>query len=227
MLGTIVNCIAIIIGCLLGLVLKGRLSERISNTIMAGLGLCILYIGISGSLKGQDTLLIIISIAVGALIGEIIDIDKWLNELGQFLEGKIKKKDGQRISVAEGFVTASLLFCVGAMAIVGSLESGLKGSYDTLFAKSLLDGITSIIFASSLGIGVVFSAVSVFLYQGAITLGAGFLAGLLSSEVISNISAVGSILIIGLGLNMLGVTKIKIANLLPAVLLPIFLGAMF
>lgn len=227
MLGTIVNCIAIISGCFLGLIVKGRLSEKISKTIMAGLGLCVLYIGIDGALKGEETLLIIISIALGALIGEIIDIDKWLNSLGQYLESKIKKKNGQKVSIAEGFVSASLLFCVGAMAIVGSLESGLKGNHDTLFAKSLLDGITSIIFTSSLGIGVIFSSVTVLIYQGAITLGAGFLSSLLSGEVISNISAVGSILIIGLGLNMLGVTKIKIANLLPAVVLPIILGLIF
>lgn len=227
MLGTIVNCIAIISGCFLGLIVKGRLSEKISKTIMAGLGLCVLYIGIDGALKGEETLLIIISIALGALIGEIIDIDKWLNNLGQYLESKIKKKNGQKVSIAEGFVSASLLFCVGAMAIVGSLESGLKGNHDTLFAKSLLDGITSIIFTSSLGIGVIFSSVTVLIYQGAITLGAGFLSSLLSGEVISNISAVGSILIIGLGLNMLGVTKIKIANLLPSVILPIILGLIF
>lgn len=224
MLGTIVNCIAIIIGCLLGLIVKGRLSERISTTIMSGLGLCVLYIGISGALKGEDTLLMIISIALGALIGEVIDVDRWLNRLGHYLEGKIRKKDGQTISIAEGFVTASLLFCVGAMAIVGALESGLKGNHETLFAKSLLDGISSIIFTSSLGIGVIFSAVSVLIYQGVIALGAGFLSSFLSSTVISNISSVGSILIIGLGLNMLGVTKIKIANLLPAVLLPILFG---
>lgn len=221
MLGTIVNCIAIIIGCLLGLIVKGRLSERISTTIMSGLGLCVLYIGISGALKGEDTLLMIISIALGALIGEVIDVDRWLNRLGHYLESKIRKKGGQTISIAEGFVTASLLFCVGAMAIVGALESGLKGNHETLFAKSLLDGISSIIFTSSLGIGVIFSAVTVLIYQGAIVLGAGFLSSFLSSTVISNISSVGSILIIGLGLNMLGVTKIKIANLLPAVLLPI------
>lgn len=224
MLGTIVNFIAIIAGCLVGLIVKGRLSEKISTTIMSGLALCVLYIGISGALKGEDTLLMIISIALGALIGEIIDVDKWLNKLGNYLESKIKKKDGRTISIAEGFVTASLLFCVGAMAIVGSLESGLKGNHDTLFAKSLLDGISSIIFTSSLGIGVVFSAVTVLIYQGAIVLGAGFLSSFLSSAVISNVSSVGSILIVGLGLNMLGVTKIKVANLLPAVLLPILFG---
>lgn len=188
---------------------------------MNGLALCTLYIGISGALNGGDTLIMIISVAIGALIGEIIDIDKWLNKLGYYLESKFKNKKESNISIAEGFITSSLLFCVGAMAIVGSLESGLRGNHDTLFTKSILDGISSIIFTSSLGIGVIFSAVTVFVYQGSITLGAGLLSGVLSTSVITNMSAVGGLLIIGLGLNMLGVTKIKIANLLPAIFLPI------
>ncbi|MEN8077917.1 DUF554 domain-containing protein [Clostridioides difficile] len=221
MLGTIVNSIAVIVGCLVGLVVKGRLTEKISTTIMNGLALCTLYIGISGALNGGDTLIMIISVAIGALLGEIIDIDKWLNKLGYYLESKFKGKKENNISIAEGFITSSLLFCVGAMAIVGSLESGLKGNHDTLFTKSILDGISSIIFTSSLGIGVIFSAVTVLVYQGAITLGAGLLSGVLSTTVITNMSAVGGLLIIGLGLNMLGITKVKIANLLPAIFLPI------
>lgn len=221
MLGTIVNSIAVIVGCLVGLVVKGRLTEKISTTIMNGLALCTLYIGISGALNGGDTLIMIISVAIGALLGEIIDIDKWLNKLGYYFESKFKGKKENNISIAEGFITSSLLFCVGAMAIVGSLESGLKGNHDTLFTKSILDGISSIIFTSSLGIGVIFSAVTVLVYQGAITLGAGLLSGVLSTTVITNMSAVGGLLIIGLGLNMLGITKVKIANLLPAIFLPI------
>ena len=221
MLGTIVNSITVIVGCLVGLIVKGRLTEKISTTIMNGLALCTLYIGISGALNGGDTLIMIISVAIGALIGEIIDIDKWLNKLGYYLESKFKNKKESNISIDEGFITSSLLFCVGAMAIVGSLESGLRGNHDTLFTKSILDGISSIIFTSSLGIGVIFSAVTVFVYQGSITLGAGLLSGVLSTSVITNMSAVGGLLIIGLGLNMLGVTKIKIANLLPAIFLPI------
>ncbi len=148
MLGTIVNSITVIVGCLVGLIVKGRLTEKISITIMNGLALCTLYIGISGALNGGDTLIMIISIAIGALIGEIIDIDKWLNKLGYYLEGKFKNKKESNISIAEGFITSSLLFCVGAMAIVGSLESGLRGNHDTLFTKSILDGISSIIFTS-------------------------------------------------------------------------------
>lgn len=221
MLGTIVNSISVIVGCLVGLLVKDRLTEKIGTTIMNGLALCILYIGISGALNGGDTLIMIISVAIGALIGEIIDIDKWLNKLGYYLESKFKSNKENDISIAEGFITSSLLFCVGAMAIVGSLESGLKGNHNTLFTKSVLDGISSIIFTSSLGIGVIFSSFSVFVYQGVITLAAEFLSGVLSTTVITNMSAVGGLLIIGLGLNMLGITKIKIANLLPAIFLPI------
>ncbi|MDU2265929.1 DUF554 domain-containing protein [Clostridium celatum] len=221
MLGTIVNSIAVIVGCLVGLVVKGRLNEKISITVMQGLALCTLYIGISGALKGENTLIMILSVAIGALIGEIIDIDKRLNNLGEYLESKFNGKKESNVSIAEGFVSASLLFCVGAMAIVGSLESGLSGNHNTLFTKSILDGISSIIFTSSLGIGVIFSSVAVFIYQGGITLGAGLLSGILNDMVIANMSAVGGLLIAGLAFNMLGVTKMRIANLLPAIFLPI------
>ena len=225
MLGTIVNALAVIGGCIIGLIVKGRLTEKVSNTIMNGLALCVIYIGISGALKGDDALLIIICIAVGALIGEIIDIDKRLNSLGDYLEKKInlKRKDNSsdKVSISEGFVTSSLLFCVGAMAVVGSLESGLQGNHETLFAKSVLDGVSSIIFTSSLGIGVILSSVTILVYQGTITLLAGVLSSILTESVIANMSAIGSLLIMGLGFNMIGVSKIKVANLLPAIFLPI------
>lgn len=227
MLGTIVNSLAIVVGCLIGLAAKNRITEKIGETIMHGLALCVIYIGISGALKGTDTLLIIISVAGGAFIGELIDFDKKLKNLGDLIEGKVNKNKvsaKNKISISEGFVTSSLLFCVGAMAVVGSLESGLQGNHTTLFAKSILDGVSSIIFASTLGIGVMLSAISVFVYQGIITIGAGALAGILSTVVITNMSAVGSILIIGLGLNVLGVSKIKVANMLPAVFIPIIVG---
>lgn len=227
MLGTIVNALAVIGGCIIGLIVKGRLTEKISNTIMSGLALCVLYIGISGALKGEDALLMIICIAVGAMIGEIIDIDKRLNNLGDYIEKKInsKKNDkkADKISISEGFVTSSLLFCVGAMAVVGSLESGLQGNHTTLFAKSVLDGVSSIIFTSSLGIGVMLSSVAILVYQGSITLLAGCLSSVLTDSVISNMSAIGSLLIMGLGTNMLGASKIKVANLLPAIFLPILI----
>lgn len=219
MLGTIVNALAILAGSLLGFVLKGGIPERINDTIIKGLSLCVLIIGISGAIKTNNMLLVICSVAIGGLIGEIIDIDKGLKKLGDFVESKLSGKGGK---ISEGFITASLMYCVGAMAIVGSLESGLSGNHKTLFAKSIIDGISSIMFTSSLGLGVALSAVSVFIYQGIITLSASALQGLLVTSVIAEISAVGSLLIVGLAFNMLGIAKIKVANLLPAVLIPIF-----
>lgn len=218
MLGTIVNALAIIGGSIIGLLFKGGIPERISETVMNGLALCVFFIGFSGAFKVNNLLLVIISIVIGAILGEIIDIDKRLQSLGNKIESSLKGKGGR---VSEAFVTASLLFCVGAMAIVGSLESGLAGKHDTLFAKSMLDGVTSILFTSSLGIGVMFSAVSVFLYQGAITLGATYLRSLLTTTVIQDMSAAGGLLIIALGLNMLKITKIKVGNLLPAIFIPL------
>ncbi|MBE6070865.1 MAG: DUF554 domain-containing protein [Clostridium butyricum] len=227
MLGTIVNAVAVAVGCIVGLMVRGRFNEKISTTIMNGLALCVIYIGISGALKGDDTLQIIICITIGALTGEIIDIDHKLNKLGKYIENRINKSENngkEKISIAEGFVTSSLLFCVGAMAVVGALESGLQGNHTTLFAKSILDGVSSIIFTSSLGIGVIFSAIAILIYQGSITLLAGVLSGVLTDSVISNMSAVGSLLILGLGFNMLGISKIKVANLLPAIVVPIIFG---
>lgn len=222
MLGTIVNTAAILLGTLLGLLLKKGLPERFQDVIMKGLALCVLLIGISGALKGENTLIAILSIAIGAIIGEIIDLDRRLNNLGQLLEARFSKGDGEQ-TVARAFVMSSLLFCVGAMAIVGSLQSGLTGDHEMIYTKSMLDGISSIIFASSLGYGVVFSAVAVFVYQGAIVLLAQWIAPFLSDAVIVEMTCTGSLLIIALGLNMLGLTRIKVANYLPALLLPILL----
>lgn len=225
MIATIINALVVIVGCLVGLVVKDRLTENMSDTIMKGLGLSVLCIGITGAIKAEDSLQLIICVALGSLIGEIIDIDKRLNNLGVFLEEKINKrsknKDKGNVSIAQGFVTSSLLFCVGAMAVVGCLESGLKGDNTTIYAKTVLDGVGSIIFTSSLGIGVMLSSVTILVYQGSITLFAGFLSGILTDVVIANMSAVGNVLIVGLGLNVVGASKIKIANLLPAMFLPI------
>ena len=223
MLGTIVNSLAIVIGAFIGLFLKGSINKKVSDTIMNGLALCVIYIGISGALKGDNTIIMIISITLGGFIGEIIDIDKKLEILGRKIEKRFNKNGG-KVSVAQGFVSATLLFCVGSMAIVGSLESGLNGNHDTLYAKSILDGISSIIFASTLGIGVMLSAIIVFIYQGSITLVASFLSIFLNEVVINNMTAVGSLLIVGLGLNILGVTKIKVSNLLPSIVIVVLLS---
>jgi uncharacterized membrane protein YqgA involved in biofilm formation len=223
MIGTIVNALAIIGGSLIGVLIKGGIPKRINDTVMKGMSLCVLLISILGitsvssSLKHNDILIIIISIAVGAVIGEAIDIEKRLQNFGDMLELKLKGRGGK---VSEGFVSASLVFCVGAMAIVGSLESGLSGNHNTLYAKSVIDGISSIVFASSLGIGVMLSGVSVFLYQGTITLSAGLLKGVLMTSK-NDMTAIGSVLIIAIGLNMMGAVKIKVANLLPAIFLPV------
>lgn len=219
MLGTIINFLAIVGGSIIGLFLNGGIPERISNTVMNGISLCILFIGISGAFKVDNMLIVIISISIGAVIGEFFNLDEKLKKLGDWLERKFKNNKNK---ISEGFVSASLIYCVGAMAIVGSLESGLRGNHEILFSKSILDGISAIIFSSTLGIGVMFSAVSVLVYQGVITLCASFISPVLSEAVIANMTACGSLIIIGLGLNVLGVTKIKVANLLPAVFLPIF-----
>lgn len=243
--GTIVNTLAILAGALFGMLLTRvasrfsrrmtdgelRLGDRLQGIIMQAVALCALYLGISGSLKGQNSLIAILSMVIGSLIGEALDLDARMQSLGQWVQRKtsrLVRQSSDGPSVADGFVTASLLFCVGAMAIVGSLQDGLTGDHSTLFAKSLLDGISSIVFGASMGIGVAFSAVAVLLYQGAITLAASFLQPLLEGEaVIAEMTCVGSLLIAALGLNMLGLTRIKVMNMVPAVFLPILLCRFF
>ena len=223
MLGTIVNTIAVVIGAAVGMLLKKGLSDKMADTLMKGLGLCTLYLGISGSLQGENSLILIISMVVGTLVGEGIDLDEKINRLGKYIESKFKKKNGTKVSIAEGFVTASLLFCVGAMTIVGSLQSGLTGNHEMIFNKSMLDFVAAIIFASSLGVGVMLSAAFVFVYQGAITMLAQWVAPLLSDNVIAEMTCVGSVIIAGLALNMLGITKLKVMNYVPAIFIPIIL----
>ena len=224
MIATFVNCGVIIVGCIIGLFIKGGIPERFNKIIMNGLALCAMFIGFSGALEGNNTIITIVSMAVGALVGELIDIDKWLNKLGETIQKKLDKGNGKESRIAEGFVNASLLYCVGAMSIVGALQAGLSGNYDTIYAKTVLDGVSSVIFSASMGIGVIFSSVTVLLYQGGITLCASFLSGILSQAVIAEMTAVGSLMIVGLGLNLLEVTDIKIANLLPGILVPVVLG---
>ena len=222
MLGVIVNVIVIIIGSGIGMALKKGIPQRISETMMKGLGLCTLYIGWSGALKGSNTLVLIISMAIGVVIGEGLDLDARLNRFAQGMENRFKKEDGS-ISIAEGFIAASLLFCVGAMTVVGSLQAGLSGDYETLFTKSVLDFISSMIFASTLGIGVMLSAVFVLFFQGGIVLLAQVIAPFLTDAVVAEMTCVGSVLIFALGLNIVGITKLKVLNYLPAMFLPIFL----
>lgn len=230
MLGTLVNAAAIVLGGAIGLLLKKGLPKEMADTLMIGLGLCTLYIGISGCLAGENTLVLIVSMVIGTIIGEAIDLDDKINRLGQFLERKFsgKKSDEldaevQKVSLAEGFVTSSLLFCVGAMAIVGSLQSGLTGNHETLFAKATIDGVAAAIFASTLGAGVMLSASLLFVYQGSITLLAQFVEPFLTEPVIAEMNCVGNVIIIGVAMNMLGISKFKVMNFVPAIFLPILL----
>lgn len=218
MLGTVVNAIAIIIGGLIGTFIRNGLKEDYKKTLMNGVGLTVIIIGIMGAIKSENMILIIISIVLGSIIGEAIGIERKLDSMGNSLEEKLGQGNS---NFSKGFVTASLVYCVGAMAIVGSLESGLLGNHDTLFAKSVLDGISSIIFASTLGIGVVFSSIPVFIYQGIIILLASSLRNLLTPDVILEMSAVGGILIMGIGINILEIKKIEVGNMSPSIFIPL------
>ena len=217
MLGVIVNTIAVIIGSTIGLLCKKGIPEKYTDAIMLGIGLCTMYIGISGSLKGENTIVLIISIVLGAVVGTLLDIDGGINRLGKYLENKFSK-EGKQVSIAQGFVTASLLFCVGSMTIVGSLTAGLTGDNEMLFTKSVLDFISSIMLTVSLGIGVMFAAAFVFVFQGLIAVLAGFLSPVLTTSAINELICAGSILILALGMNIVGITKIKVANYLPALI---------
>ncbi len=217
MLGTVVNALSIVIGTAVGLILKSGIRDNYRQTIMNAIALSVLLIGIMGAVKTNDLLLLIFSLAIGSIIGEALKIEDRLAGLGKLIESKTSSTDG---SVSKAFVTASLVFCVGSMAIVGSIESGLTGNNQTLFAKAVLDGIIAIFLSSTLGFGVIFSAAAVFLYQGIITLLSSSLKAFLTSEMIREISAIGGVLIMAIGLNMLKIKKIKVGNMLPAIILP-------
>ena len=227
MISPVVNAVAIILGSLIGVLLKKGMPEKISDHVMKALGLCTLYIGVTGALKGENTLFLILAMVFGTIIGAWIDLDLRLNQLAAWLESRVKKKSDGEVGIAEGFITGSLLFCVGAMAIVGSLQSGLTGDHEMIFAKSILDFIASIIFASTLGIGVAFSAALVLFYQGSIVLLAYWLAPFLTEGVIAEMTSVGSLVIIALSLNLLGITKFKVMNFVPAIFFPILLWYFF
>ena len=223
MLGNYVNTLMIIIGSIVGLLIHKGLKEEYKTIVMQAIGLSVLFIGATTAIGGlldpdSEPILFIISLIIGGVAGQILGLEKGLERLGLLLQSKVGSGDH---NVARGFVTASLIFCVGTMAIIGSLESGLRGNYDMLFAKSVLDGITSMILASTLGIGVIFSAAAVFIYQGAIILFASSLEPLLTIQVIREISIIGGILILGIGLTMMEIKKINTVNLLPAIFIPV------
>ena len=229
-LGTAVNVVAVIVGSLIGMLFKKGMKERFQNIMMQACGLATMFIGLSGALemifsiedgkiKAGSTMLIVISLILGGLVGELINIEKLLDAVGERLKGAVKAKGDNRF--VEGFVTASLVICIGAMAICGPLEEGLTGNSQTLLIKAVLDFVIVLVFASVYGIGVGFSALPLGLYQGLITLFAAFISPYLSDTLISNLSGIGSVLIFAVGLNLIFPKKIRVGNLLPTLLVPV------
>ncbi|MBQ8837269.1 MAG: DUF554 domain-containing protein [Clostridia bacterium] len=229
--GTLINCILIIAGSLGGLIFKKMLPERLKDTLLQAVGLIVIFVGVGGVISAtltyedgvfgtKDTLIMILAMVFGTIVGELINIEKQLDRFGTFCQKKLVKGDSKS-TFAEGMVTASLIFVVGAMAVVGSLDNGIRGDNSTLVAKGVIDCITGMVLASTLGIGVMFSAVPVLIYQGAISLLGVYIEPYLTDAVISQMSFVGSILIFAIGVNMLGIKKIKVGNMLPAIFMPI------
>lgn len=244
LLGTIVNVILIIIGSLIGMILKKGLASRFAELIMGSLGLVTIVIGITFAIKSENILIVVVSLVIGALVGEGIDIDNKLNQLGDWLKDKVVKKSSNKEDInphtiktdkdytetkivepnsrlGEGFVTATLLFCVGSMAIMGALDSGLRGDHTILYTKSIMDGIAALIFASSMGIGVALSAFPILIYEGGIALLARTVQPYMTTAMMTEMNAVGGILLIAIGLSMLDIKKMKVSNLLPALVVPV------
>jgi len=210
MLGVIINCITVIIGSMIGMTFKNLIPKKVTDGIMTGIGLCTVYIGVDGALKGENTLVLILSMALGATIGFVVDLDGKINAFADFATKPFKKDDG--LKTAEGFVTACLIFCVGAMTLVGSLQAGVNGDNTTLITKAFLDLISSLALASTFGIGVLLSTVFVLVFQGGLVLISSFAGDFLTLSMQNEMICVGSVIIIGLGLNIIGVSKIKVAK---------------
>ncbi|MBQ3058271.1 MAG: DUF554 domain-containing protein [Clostridia bacterium] len=221
--GAVVNFFLVILGTFLGLLFKKGLPERIQNVLMTGMAFCVFYIGVTGVFDEKANILVIIAcMAIGSVIGELIDLDKLVNKIGERIENKFNK-NGSNLSIAKGFVSATLLFCVGAMTIVGSIDSGINGDNATLYSKSVIDCVAAMALTSSLGFGVIFASLSVLFIEGGLTLLATVVSPILTEYIISQMSVIGSLLIVALSLNMLGITKIKVMNFVPAILLPLIL----
>jgi len=223
MWGTIVNVLAIVVGSILGVLGGNFLSEGTKDTVSKGVGLGVILIGMQMALETQHLIVVLVSILLGAVTGEIIGIEKYLDKAANLLERRIQGDNGKEGGIAKGFVTATLIFCIGAMAIMGSLQSGLTGEHSILYAKSVLDGVTSIVLASTLGIGVALSALPLFIYQGTITLLAHIIEPLVIEEAVTEMKATGGLLILAIALNMLELTKIRVGNMLPAVVYAVLL----
>jgi uncharacterized membrane protein YqgA involved in biofilm formation len=219
-MGTIINTVAILLGGGVGLLFRKGFPEKISQTTLQVLGLFTMVVGVSMAIQGREFIMILISLVGGAVLGEWADIEGRLERFGGWLERRFRVTEG---SPAKGFIYASLLFCVGSMAIVGSITEGLKGDRSILVTKAMMDGIISIPFAASMGFGVLGSAFSVLFYQGGITLLAFKLQSLFTSEIIRELTSVGGVIVMGIGINILGLQKIRVGNLIPALFLIILL----
>ncbi|MCK8824540.1 DUF554 domain-containing protein [Fuchsiella alkaliacetigena] len=221
MKGTIVNTVAIIVGSGLGICLGRKFSTSLKETLLQGLSLAVLLIGMEMTLESNQLSVVIFSLVIGGIIGELLGIESKLKNFGNWLESKFAVGHG---GIAEAFVRTTLIYCVGAMAIMGAIQDGLTGNPDILYAKSMLDGFSAIAFTSTMGIGVIFSSLSVLFYQGTITLLANSLQFLLTPEIVAEMTATGGLLIIGICINILGMAEIKVGNLLPSIGVAIFLA---
>ena len=222
MIATLINVALILLGSLLGLLFKNRISPLFASGITFALGLCTLGIGITGMISTADTLCVIVCMVAGTLLGELIDIEKRMDAVGGLLRRKlIRGESGSRF--VEGFVTASVLFCVGAMAINGAMAAGMNGNYDILISKSVMDGVTAITFSAAMGVGVAFSALPILVYEGGMILLFGLVGRQIDPAIVNEMSAVGGTIIVGIGINMLGLPKekLRVGNMLPAIFLPL------
>lgn len=219
---TLINAALVLLGSAVGLVFRGKIPQRFTQLITLALGLCVLVIGIDAALDTADTLCVIVCMVVGTILGELIDIERHMDNIGERLKARLAAKGEGNSRFSEGFVSASVLFCVGAMAINGSLAAGLNGDWSIIVSKGVIDGVTSISFAAAMGVGVAFSVIPLALYQGGLTLLASVVGPYLSPELVAEMSAVGGLLIIGIAVNMLGLgrEKIRVGNMLPAVFFP-------
>ncbi len=221
MTGTIVNTVAVILGSALGLLIHKNMPDRITKRAFQGIGLFTLFIGVKMAFVTSNLLIMVFSIVLGSILGELIDIDRFVEKFGNWLKDRLKSKNER---FTEGFITAFMLFCMGSMTILGAFDEGFGRGSELLLAKSVLDGFSSIALAASMGVGVMFSALPLLIYQGGLTLFAGWLEGILSQAVINEMAAVGGLILIGMGFNILEIKKIKALNMLPALLIAAILA---
>jgi len=222
--GTFINVGTVLLGSVAGTLLKHRIPSKLSGTVIQGIGLFTLFIGMKMAFEGANPVIMVFSILIGGIVGEALDIEGRLEAVGRWFEARFAASDG---NFTKGFVTASLLFCVGPMTIVGSIEDGLRGNYQILLTKAIMDGFCATAFSSTLGLGVGLAALTVLFYQGALTLAASYVKAFLTDPIVATMTATGGLLIIGIGVNLLELGKVKVGNLLPALVVAVVLAAIF